>query len=179
MPARGVKQAAGARMNPQGSAEAVAGNDGQLASAIEPRRGSPQHQHTDQHQRSQLALDRGERLALLVCYRGASLKRRRSLRILMLTRSQVAYLRAQAHDQKPLVRIGQRGLTDAVADELDQTLTAHELVKVKLGSGDRATRAAWLDELCQRVNAEPVQQIGATATLFRRNPDKPRFTLPD
>ncbi len=97
----------------------------------------------------------------------------------MLTRSQVAYLRAQAHDRKPLVRIGQRGLTDAVADELDQTLTAHELVKVRLGSTDRATRAAWVDELCQRVAAEPVQQIGATATLFRRNPDKPRFTLPD
>lgn len=77
------------------------------------------------------------------------------------------------------MRVGQRGLTDAVADELDQTLTAHELVKVKLGSADRATRAAWVDELCRRVDAEPVQRIGTTATLFRRNPDKPCFTLPD
>ena len=97
----------------------------------------------------------------------------------MLTRSQVAYLRSQAHARKPVVWIGQRGLTDAVADELDHALTAHELVKVRLAGADRATRAAWVDELCARVDAQAVQRIGQTATLFRRNPERPRFTLPD
>ncbi|MEX1082237.1 MAG: YhbY family RNA-binding protein [Halofilum sp. (in: g-proteobacteria)] len=96
----------------------------------------------------------------------------------MLTRSQVAYLRSQAHGCKPLVRLGQRGLTDAVADELDHALQAHELVKIRLAGADRATRRAWVNELCERVGAETVQQIGATATLFRRNSERPRITLP-
>jgi len=96
----------------------------------------------------------------------------------VLTRSQVAYLRAQAHGRKPIVRIGQRGLTDAVVAELEEALDAHELVKVRLHVGDRATRAAWISELCERTGAQTVQQIGATASLFRRNPEKPRIELP-
>jgi RNA-binding protein len=86
-------------------------------------------------------------------------------------------LRAQAHHRKPIVRLGQRGLTDAVVRELEQALDDHELVKIHL-AGDRATRRDLVTRLSQRTEAEPVQQLGATATLFRRNPDKPRLTLP-
>jgi len=96
----------------------------------------------------------------------------------MLTRSQEAYLRGQAQSQKPIVRLGQRGLTDAVLAELERALHDHELVKVRLAGGDRATRAAWVDELAHRTGAAVVQRIGATASLFRRNAEKPRLTLP-
>ncbi|MDZ7749587.1 MAG: YhbY family RNA-binding protein [Halofilum sp. (in: g-proteobacteria)] len=96
----------------------------------------------------------------------------------MLTRSQVAYLRAQAHGHKPVVRVGQRGLTEAVVAELERALADHELVKIRLAGADRATRAAWVAQLCERTGAEAVQQIGATASLFRRNADDPRITLP-
>lgn len=96
----------------------------------------------------------------------------------MLSRSQVAYLRAQAHGRKPVVWVGQKGLTEAVVAELEQALDAHELVKIRLAGADRATRSAWVGELCSRTGAEPIQQIGATASLFRRNSEKPRITLP-
>lgn len=96
----------------------------------------------------------------------------------MLTRSQEAYLRGQAQAHKPIVRIGQRGLTDAVVAELERALHDHELVKIRLAGTDRDTRKTWIDELAQRTGAEVVQRIGATASLFRRNADKPRITLP-
>jgi len=77
------------------------------------------------------------------------------------------------------VRIGQRGVTDAVKAELDSALRAHELVKIKLAGADRETRQAWVEALCEACDAETVQQIGSTVTLFRRNPDRPRMQLPD
>lgn len=78
-----------------------------------------------------------------------------------------------------MVRVGQRGLTDAVVEELERALDAHELVKIRLAGGDRTTRADWVAELCARTGAQAVQQIGATASLFRRNPERPRITLPE
>lgn len=77
------------------------------------------------------------------------------------------------------MRVGQRGVTAAVTAELDAALDAHELVKVKLAGAGRDTRRAWVEALCAASGAESVQQIGATATLFRRNPERPRIELPD
>ena len=97
----------------------------------------------------------------------------------MLSRAQIAYLRSRAHGHKPVVRVGQRGLTDAVVAELERALDDHELVKIRLAGADRATRAAWIDRLCECTGAEAVQRIGATAALFRRNEERPRLRLPE
>ncbi len=96
----------------------------------------------------------------------------------MLSAAQKRHLRALAHHLRPVVALGARGLTDAVLAELDGALAHHELVKIKLGTGDRDARASLLQTICQRVDAEAVQSIGRTATLFRRNPDAPRIRLP-
>lgn len=87
------------------------------------------------------------------------------------------YLRSLAHALKPVVRLGQQGLTDAVSKELDGALTHHELVKVKLSVGDKQAKLDQLDALCKSVKAECIQQIGHTATLFRRNVKKPVIDL--
>ena len=96
----------------------------------------------------------------------------------MLTARQIRFLRARAHHCHPVVRIGQNGLTEAVIRELDSALVAHELVKIRIAGADAQSRAQWLETLCTRTGAETVQRIGHTATLFRRNPDKPVITLP-
>lgn len=87
------------------------------------------------------------------------------------------YLRSLAHGLKPVVRLGQHGLTEAVSKELDIALGHHELVKVKLSIGEKSARLEQLDALCAAVNATCVQQIGHTATLFRRNLKKPVIEL--
>ena len=92
-----------------------------------------------------------------------------------LDRAELKFLRSLAHDLKPVVRLGQNGLTDAVTRELDGALTRHELVKIKLAAADRAARDAQLEALANAVEGAVVQRIGHTATLYRANPERRRI----
>ena len=81
-------------------------------------------------------------------------------------------LKAQAHALKPIVYIGQNGLTDAVNKELNSALDFHELMKVKLQIKDRELRRELLAEICQIHQAESVQLIGNIGVIYRKNPEK-------
>lgn len=87
-----------------------------------------------------------------------------------LTGTQRKHLRGLAHGLEPVVRLGQKGLTEEVEREVDRALLRHELVKVKL-AGDREERRRLAAELCRGLGAELVGAIGTMAILFRRNPD--------
>lgn len=90
---------------------------------------------------------------------------------LSLTSRQRAALKAQAHPLEPVVQIGQAGLTDAVVGELKKALTAHELIKVRVGGADREARAELSTAICARTGAAPVQQVGKILVLWRPRPD--------
>ena len=92
-----------------------------------------------------------------------------------LTKPQIKHLRNLAHHLKPIVSIGQNGITENVMNEVNIALDYHELVKIKLGAGDREDRQALIDDLVNQSSAEQVQAIGKTVTLFRRNPKKPKI----
>jgi putative YhbY family RNA-binding protein len=87
-------------------------------------------------------------------------------------------LRAQAHKLDPVVIIGDKGLTDEVIAEIDRSLKAHELIKVRAATDDRAARAAWMKEICARVSAAEVQQIGKVLVIYRENPEKKPALVP-
>jgi putative YhbY family RNA-binding protein len=93
-----------------------------------------------------------------------------------LDSSRRSELRAQAHKLDPVVIIGDKGLTDEVIAEIDRSLKAHELIKVRAATDDRAARGAWLESICDRLGAHPVQEIGKILVIFRENPPeaKPR-----
>ena len=95
-----------------------------------------------------------------------------------LTKNQLKHCRNLAHHLKPVVSIGQHGITDNVMNELNIALDHHELVKIKIAGEDRDARQAMIEQLCNDSGAEKVQAIGKTLTLFRRNPEKPRIDLP-
>ena len=94
-----------------------------------------------------------------------------------LTEPQRRLLRSLAHPRKPIVLIGRNGLTESVLTELERALDHHELVKVKVGIGDRVDRASAIETICERTGALLIQRIGFVATLFRRNPEKPVISL--
>ncbi|MEN8176121.1 MAG: ribosome assembly RNA-binding protein YhbY [Pseudomonadota bacterium] len=96
-----------------------------------------------------------------------------------LTQTQKRALRGQAHALRPVVILGQRGLTDNVLEEVGIALGAHELIKVRINAGDREERDALMNEISRRTGATLVQRIGHVAVFFRRNPDKPRIVLPE
>ena len=87
-----------------------------------------------------------------------------------------AELRAEAHHLDPLVHIGHQGLTDAVRDTLDDALRTHELVKVALAKSTEVSAKDAAHELARALDAEVVQTIGRTCTLYRENPDLERKT---
>jgi putative YhbY family RNA-binding protein len=83
-------------------------------------------------------------------------------------------LRAQAHKLDPVVIIGDKGLTDLVVAEIDRSLKAHELIKVRAATDDRKARESWMAEICERLQAHAVQLIGKVLVIYRENFDKPR-----
>lgn len=95
-----------------------------------------------------------------------------------LNNQQLRYLRGLAHDLKPVILVGNKGVTDALVAELDLALEHHELVKIRIAAEDRDARDEAAVALAQRVSAEKVQRIGHTLTLYRRNADEPRIELP-
>lgn len=96
-----------------------------------------------------------------------------------LTGKQRRWLRGQAHPLKPVVQLGEKGLTDAVVAEVDRSLDAHELIKVRL-VGERDEREAQAADLADRVDAEAVGLTGKIAIFFRPHsePDKRRLRPP-
>lgn len=80
-------------------------------------------------------------------------------------------LRARAHDLSPVVLVGAAGVTDAVINEIDRALTAHELVKVRLAGLDRDDQATESERICARLAAANVQRIGHVLVIWRPRPD--------
>ena len=87
--------------------------------------------------------------------------------MLSLTSVQQRALRARAHALNPVVVIGDKGLTASVFRELEASLEAHELIKVRAGEADRTARNALLMQICAELNAAPVQHIGKILVIYR------------
>jgi RNA-binding protein len=76
--------------------------------------------------------------------------------------------RAIAHDLKPVIIVGDKGLSEGLQEELERALNDHELIKVKVASPDREARREIIEGLCRASGAELVQTIGKIAVLLRR-----------
>ena len=88
-----------------------------------------------------------------------------------LTEQQKREFRGRGHHLKPVVTIGNAGLTDAVIRELDLSLEHHELMKVRISSAGRDERGKIITAVCEACNAEAVQTIGNIALLYRKAKD--------
>lgn len=89
-----------------------------------------------------------------------------------LTEQQIHLFKGQAHKLKPVVMIGNNGLTEAVQLEINQALTDHELIKIKISSQERESRLAFINEITQVQHATLIDQIGHIAVLYRKSNKK-------
>lgn len=89
-----------------------------------------------------------------------------------LSEHQKKYLRGLGHQLKPVISVGDSGLTKSLLTEFKSTLDHHELMKVKVRVGDRAARDEIIGQLCSDFGAVLVQRIGNVALLYRANPQK-------
>src|SRR5262245_52163342 len=95
-----------------------------------------------------------------------------------LTEKQRRALKGLAHPLKPVILMGNAGLTEAVVAETDRALGHHELIKVRLPGQDRDERDAALAQLAERTASAMVTRIGHVAVLYRPHPELPRIVLP-
>ncbi len=88
------------------------------------------------------------------------------------------HLKALAHHRKPVVQVGNAGVTAAVIKEIELALGRHELLKIRLPGVEREARTEMLKKICEATAAEAVQEIGRMAVIYRRA-EKPRILLPE
>jgi RNA-binding protein len=96
-----------------------------------------------------------------------------------LSERQRKRLRALSHALKPVIRLGNAGLTPAVTAETRRALEDHELIKVKALGGDREARDALFVALARGSGSALVHRIGNVAVLYRPRAESPRILIPD
>ena len=96
----------------------------------------------------------------------------------MLKGKQRAYLRSIANTLKPIIQLGKEGVTESFLDQLDEMLTAREIVKVTIldTAGLEAKETA--NAICEALRAEFVQAIGFKFTIYRKNLEEPKIVFP-
>ena len=84
---------------------------------------------------------------------------------------QLKQLKTKAHDLKPVIMIGQAGLSEAVAKEIELALDTHELVKIKIRA-EREERKLIQQKICTETHAELIQSIGQVVVIYRKKPEQ-------
>lgn len=90
--------------------------------------------------------------------------------------AQRRYLRSLAHPLKPIVFVGEGGVSPAVQTALDEALTSHELVKVRLRQPANKKEAA--AQLAEATASALCGVVGHTVVLYRPNPEEKKIELP-
>lgn len=94
--------------------------------------------------------------------------------MLKLTPAERSALRSDAHALNPVVIIGDAGLTPGVLKEIDASLDAHGLIKVRVFGDDREARIEMYETICDKLDAAPVQHIGKLLVLYRPQKEVPK-----
>ncbi len=96
-----------------------------------------------------------------------------------LNDKQRRYLRGLAHPLKPVILIGNAGVSEGVVAETRRALQDHELIKVRMTGAEREARDAALESLARDTGSVLVGRIGHVATLYKKRSDLPKIVLPD
>ena len=84
-----------------------------------------------------------------------------------LSNSKKKELQKKASTLKPIIMIGQKGLTDAVIAEIDSALNIHELIKIRNRGADKDECAEQRLKIEQLLNADVVHKIGFITVFYR------------
>ena len=72
-----------------------------------------------------------------------------------------------------MVAVGNEGLSASVLKEIETSLKAHDLIKIRVSGDDREVRETLLGEICNRSGAAAVQHIGKILVIYRENLEEP------
>ena len=96
----------------------------------------------------------------------------------MLTGKQRRHLRGLGHELKVVVQVGKGGIDAGLIAAVDQALSDHELVKIKVADNAEMDRHEAADAIAAQTKSEVAQVLGNTVLLYRADPEHPQITLP-
>lgn len=94
---------------------------------------------------------------------------------------QKKFLRGLAHGLKPIVLIGQKGLTDELVRSVEQAFQSHELIKIKFNDFKEKDQKEEISKILEKkTGSELVGAVGHTCIFFKQQEDieKRRIHLP-
>ena len=97
----------------------------------------------------------------------------------MLSSKQRAKLRSLANSLETILQIGKGGINENTLKQVDDALTARELIKIRVLENSIYTAKEAAAEIAGAVGCEVVQILGTRITLYRENPEKPVIQLDD
>ena len=99
-----------------------------------------------------------------------------------LTSIQAKFLRGIAHALKPVVFVGQKGVTPALIASTDEAFQRHELIKVKfIDFKEKEQKKEIAAALENKTNSQLAGMIGHVAIFYRPqdDPKKRKIVLPN
>lgn len=96
-----------------------------------------------------------------------------------LSSGQRKRLRAEGHrlNLKPVVIIGQKGLTENLHNEIDVALNHHELIKLRIPTLDKHAKRELGKMICDQHEADLVESIGSVLVIYRCNKETNRYVV--
>ncbi len=95
----------------------------------------------------------------------------------MLTSKQRAKLRGLANPMETILQVGKGGINDALIKQVNDALTARELIKLRVLETSPESLHEIAEKLAEATASEVVQTIGTRFVLYRRNTKKPVIGL--
>ena len=95
----------------------------------------------------------------------------------MITTKQRAKLRGLANPMETILQIGKSGIIGTTITQVDEALTARELIKLRCLEAAPVTASQAAGELAEKLHADIVQVIGTRFVLFRRNEKSPQIEM--
>jgi len=95
---------------------------------------------------------------------------------------QKKYLKGLVHGMKPVVFVGQKGISPAVTKAVDESLAKHELIKVKfIDFKEKDQKKEIAGAIEKETASELVGMIGHMAIFYRRqkDPEKRKINVPN
>lgn len=91
---------------------------------------------------------------------------------------QRAYLRSLANTIGAKYQIGKNGIDDNLITQLKEGLEANELIKVHVLENSMLTAREACDEVCEKIDAIPVQVIGSKFVVYKKSENNSRIVIP-
>ncbi|HAJ77821.1 MAG TPA: ribosome assembly RNA-binding protein YhbY [Clostridiales bacterium] len=90
----------------------------------------------------------------------------------MITTKERAFLRGLAQKLEPVVQIGKGGITESVLNSIDLVLDKRELIKIRLLPNSLLDTKTAMEQICDGLGADPVQQIGSVVVVYKKSKRK-------